>query len=189
MKLRIATSARWLRTVLADTDAFLIDHAACERKASATAMSLVAHYRDRRELVVAMIAVAREELEHFQQVYDLLDRRGVMLGVDIKDPYVNALKTSVRHGPDEYLLDRLLVGSIVEARGCERFGMIASEIEDDELKSFYSALTRSESRHAACFLRLARRYFKPDVIKDRLDTLLDVEAAIIEALPLRPALH
>ncbi len=84
-KLRIASSKEWLEAVLGDFDAFLIDHAGCERKASATALSLVSHYPDRRELVQAMALLAREELEHFHQMLWLLQSRDLVLQRDEKD--------------------------------------------------------------------------------------------------------
>src|SRR5262249_21501722 len=104
-----------------DFDSFLLDHAACERKASGTAMNLVAHYPNRAELVTAMIELAQEELSHFARVYEKVAERGLVLGPDSKDEYVNRLSREFRQGSGAYFLDRLLVCGIVEARGCERF--------------------------------------------------------------------
>ena len=133
--LQATSSPAWLSAVLADFDAFLLDHAAAERKASAVALSLITHYPDRRELVAAMMDLAREELEHFYQVYRRVEERGLILGPDGKDPYVGAMRAEIRGGRDEYFLDRLLVSGIVEARGCERFGMIAQALTDPSLRS------------------------------------------------------
>ncbi len=108
MRLRSKTSPLWLSTVLNDFDRFLVDHALCERKASALAMSLVAHYPDKPELVSAMIELAIEELQHFQQVWGLLVERGLSLGADEKDDYVNQLRQLIRKAPEEYFLDRRL---------------------------------------------------------------------------------
>ena len=130
LELRVATADPWVTVVLDHFDDFLLDHAACERKASANAISLVTHYPDRRELVRQMIELAREELLHFQQVHRLLDERGLLLTRDRKDPYLNALLKQIRRGREEYFLDRLLVGGVVEARGCERFGLIATALEE-----------------------------------------------------------
>lgn len=188
-KLRYDTPDAWLDVVLADFDTFLLDHAACERKASATAMVFVSHYPDKTELVDAMIEMAREELEHFHRVHRLLVPRGLVLGQDTKNPYVNRLLKEVRRGTDEYFLDRLLLTGIIESRGCERFGMVARGLPPGELKDFYLDITRSESRHHMLFVRFARQYFPADVVTARLDELLDIEAAIIRELPLRPAVH
>lgn len=189
MRLRYNTSSAWTQVVLSDLDAFLADHARCERKASALAMSLVAHYPDRPELVRKMVALAQEELKHFAQVYDLLEARAVDLGSDRKDPYVRQLLDHARKGQRPYFLDRLLIAGIVEARGCERFGLLAEALPEGELKAFYQQLTAAEARHHGLFVRLARCYFPAADVRQRLDELLEVEARVAQQLPLQPALH
>ncbi len=189
MRLRVNTSQAWVETVLADFDAFLLDHAACERKASATAMNFVAHYPDRKELVAACIDLAREELEHFYEVYQRIAERGLILAADTKDPYVGRLSREYRKGSDAYFLDRLLVAGVVEARGCERFGLVAAALPAGPMKDFYQDIARSEARHQGLFVRLAHVYFAPTVVEARLDELLEVEARIVRELPLRPAVH
>ena len=128
-RLRTATDPSWIDVVLSDFDAFLVDHAACERKASATALKLVSHYSDRTLLVRELIPFAQEELEHYAQVMTIILDRGLSTRADEKDPYVGALMRLIQRGPEQYFLDRLLVLGIVEARGCERFGMIADALE------------------------------------------------------------
>ncbi|MBW2267453.1 MAG: tRNA-(ms[2]io[6]A)-hydroxylase [Deltaproteobacteria bacterium] len=187
--LQAASSPAWLSAVLADFDAFLLDHAAAERKASALALSLITHYPDRRELVATMMDLAREELEHFYQVYLRVEERGLILGSDSKDPYIGALRAEIRDGRDDYFLDRLLVGGIVEARGCERFGMIAQALTDPSLRSFYREIAASEARHDALFVELAKTYFSRVSVDARLAALVDAEAKIIQGLTSRPALH
>lgn len=187
--LRAETPAAWLDTVLADFDTFLVDHAACERKASATGMSFVVRYPDRQELIEPMIELAREELEHFHQVYRLIRERGIELRPDVKDLYVNRLHDAVRHGREEHFLDRLIVGGVIEARGCERFGLIARALEPGPLKEFYTGLATSEARHHVLFVDLARRYFDERTVTARVDEFLDFEARIIAELPIRCALH
>jgi tRNA-(ms[2]io[6]A)-hydroxylase len=187
--LRAASAPAWLSSVLRDFDAFLLDHAAAERKASAVALSLITHYPDRRELVATMMDLAREELEHFYQVYLRIEERGLTLGPDGKDPYVGAMRAEIRSGRDAYFLDRLLVSGIVEARGCERFGMVAEALADPALQGFYREIAASEARHDALFLDLASVYFPQPSIDSRLDALLDAEAKILQGLAIRPALH
>ncbi len=188
-KLRRASSPEWLATVLDDFDAFLLDHATCERKASATALSLLSHYPDRRELVLQMVELAREELEHFHRVLRVIYARGLVLTGDRKDVYVGALRKEIRSGSSAYFLDRLLIAGIVEARGCERFGMIADALGSGELKELYISITRSEARHRELFHKLAETYFDRLEVEQREDTLLDREAEILAGLPLRPGLH
>ncbi len=187
--LHSASSPEWLNAVLADFDSFLLDHAAAERKASAVALSLLTHYPDRKELVRAMMAVAREELEHFHQVYLHMEERGLLLGADVKDRYVGKLRKLIRSGREDYFLDRLLVSGIVEARGCERFGLIAEKVPDPTLQDFYQAIARSEARHQEVFLELALRYFPEATVMPRLEGILVQEAEILQHLEIRPALH
>ena len=85
------------------------------------AMSMVAHYPDRARLVTEMIDLALEEMNHFRQVYRLIEARGLMLTADDKDPYVNALRRRMDKTREPYLLDRLLTGSVIEARGQSDF--------------------------------------------------------------------
>ena len=165
-RIRSRTPAAWLDKVRSDLDVFLQDHAACERKASATAMTLASHYRDKEELVTAMVDLACEELGHFRRVYELIAARGGSLGADAKDLYVGRLLRLVRRGPDEYLLDRLLVAGVVEARGCERFRLLAEGL-DATLAPLYRDFATSEAVHAALFLRLARTYFPSEVVEAR----------------------
>ncbi|MCA9508621.1 MAG: tRNA-(ms[2]io[6]A)-hydroxylase [Myxococcales bacterium] len=189
MRLRSKTSPEWLETVLGDFDRFLVDHALCERKASALAMSLVAHYPDKKDLVSAMIDLAIEELDHFKQVFALIVERDLFLGADEKDDYVNRLRRFIRKSSDEYFLDRLLIASIIECRGTERFQLVAQGLSDPRLKEFYMEFWRAEARHAGLFLRFAKKYFPADVVEERYDYLLDQEAVIVESLPLRAAVH
>ena len=136
-----------------------------------------------------LIAFAREELEHFHQVYRLIEKRGLQLAPDEKDPYVGALLRHVRKSSDPRLLDRLVMASVVEARGCERFAMVGDALEPGELKDFYRDIAASEARHHGLFLRLARHYFPQDEIAQREQEFLELEAEIIAQLPPRAALH
>ena len=189
LRLRTATDPAWIHVVLNDFDAFLVDHAACERKASATALKLISHYSDRTALVRELIPFAQEELDHYAQVMQIILDRGLTTQADEKDPYVGALMQLIKRGPEQYFLDRLLVLGIVEARGCERFDLVAEGLDAGPLKDFYVEITRSEARHHGIFVRLAREYFPAERVQQRLDELLDGEADIVDALPLRPAVH
>lgn len=170
-------------------DVFLPDHAAAEKKASSMAMTMVSHYPDRPELVAAMIDLALEELSHFRSVVKIMRERDLTLLPDEKDPYVNALRRSLRQGSEFYLMDRLLIAGIVEARGAERFGLVAAALPEGELKRFYEAITRSEQGHEELFLQFAERYFDAGDVQKRLETLLETEADILSELPIRVALH
>ena len=183
------TPVSWAEGVVDAMDDFLPDHAAAEKKASSMAMGMVAHYPDRPELVMAMIDLAIEELNHYRAVVKLMNERGLCLLPDEKDPYVNHLRRAIRHGKEHYFMDRLLVGGIVEARGAERFGLVADALPSGTLQRFYRAITQSEKKHEGLFIQLAERYFDPAETRSRLNELLAVEADIVKELPLRPALH
>ncbi|MFT6791815.1 MAG: tRNA-(ms[2]io[6]A)-hydroxylase [Cellvibrionaceae bacterium] len=189
LKLRYQTHCSWTETVLGDFDAFLNDHAQAEKKASGMAMSMLSHYPDRPELVKAMVDLSIEELTHFREVLKLMQRRGLVLGKDEKDHYVNQLRHCLRREKEVYLLDRLLTAAIIESRGCERFELIAKSAIDTDLKNFYQRICDSEKTHHLLFITLACNYFPNSVIEQRLDQLLDIEAEIVRQLPLRPALH
>ena len=188
-QLQYDTPPQWAEYVSAHLDNFLIDHAACERKASATAMSFVVRYRDQPELIKSMIVVAQEELDHFAQVVDIIFKRGLQLGSDEKDPYVNALLKLARHSPKERLIDRLLIFGIIEGRGCERFQLLSESNIDPALQTFYADLVRAEARHHAAFLHIVRGLTDEKNWRSRLDTLLEEEAEIVRSLPIRAALH
>lgn len=187
--LQFATPVQWTQAVLADFDAFLIDHAAAEKKAAGMATSMLSHYPDKPDIVAAMVDLAIEEMTHFREVIKWIYQRGLTLGADDKDPYVNQLRKSMRKGSDVYLMDRLIIGSIVEARGCERFGLVAQALEPGPLKKFYQAITESEARHEDLFIKLAFGYFAEQDVLSRTQELLEIEANIVQALPIRAALH
>jgi tRNA-(ms[2]io[6]A)-hydroxylase len=187
--LLVDTPPEWVDTVLADFDAFLLDHANCERKASAFAMSLVAKYPDRTSLTGPLIDLALEELEHFREVYALLEQRGLSLRRDDPDPYMQQLLAVARHGRDTRLIDRMLISSVIEARGAERFRILAETIEDAALSDFYKRLWKSEAKHAHQFAHLLLKEFDESLVYPRLEELIAIEAEIMPKLKLRPAMH
>ncbi len=186
----VPSKKEWLDAVLADFDSFLKDHADCERKASGMAMSLVAKYPDREEILQELIHTGIEELEHFRLVFKIMQQRGISLNSRMtKDLYVDGLQKHIRNGKEEGLLDRLVIGSIVENRGFERFKLISENIEDEEMAKFYHMIYTSEAKHGDMFLRLACCYFeKPDVEK-RYYELAGIEAAVLNDLEIQAALH
>ena len=185
----VNTSPAWVKTVCQDFDAFLLDHANCERKASAMALSLVVKYPDRSSLIPGLIDLAREEIEHFKEVYEVCAARGLTLQKDEPDPYVKRLLEAARHGRDERLIDRMLIASIIECRGAERFGLLARELEDEEMRAFYERLWKAELKHGHLFVHLLLGEFDEKIIYPRLQELLELEARIVTELEYRPALH
>ncbi len=191
LELTVATRPEWAETVVSDLPSFLQDHADCERKASALAMSLVAKYPDRFEIIPELIATGVEELEHFQQVYEVMRRRGIPLAKEIgQDPYIKVLMDLLHTDSLRRFLDRLLLASIIECRGAERFRLVSEALgHDKELQQFYHDLWVSEARHGHIFVGMALEYFERDRVYGRLSELNEAEGRIVDGLELRPALH
>jgi tRNA-(ms[2]io[6]A)-hydroxylase len=180
----------WVDAVMADFDAFLQDHADCERKASAMAMSFVAKYPNRKEIIPELIETGIEELEHFQMVYKVMESRGIELQHSIgEDPYLKALLKLCHSGREERFMDRLILASLVEVRGAERFKMVANALEEGELKKFYKMLWVSEAKHGHIYVKMALEYFPEDLVYDRLRWWIEKEAEILNGLEIRAALH
>ncbi len=194
MKLRIDLSCEspkeWIEEVIQNFDSFLADHADCERKASAMAMSFVAKYPDKKEIIPELIETALEEIEHFRDVYRIMEKREISLNHEIgKDPYVSALLTYCHSGRKERFLDRLLVASVVESRGAERFKLVYENLKDSELKEFYHRLWASEAKHGEVFVKMALKYFDEKEVFDRLEYWKEVEGKCLKELPIKAALH
>ncbi len=190
LELTVASPPAWIEAVMADFDAFLQDHADCERKASGFAMSMVAKYPDRTAIIPELIETALEEMEHFQQVYAVMAARGVQLAHVIpKDFYIENLMKLRRTGREEHFLDRLCIGSVVESRGAERFRLVGEALADPELKRFYKMLWTSEAKHGNIYVNMALNYFPEEEVYSRLRWFNEREGEIVEALEIRPALH
>lgn len=194
MDLRIELKAdsrqEWIDTVINDFDSFLQDHADCERKASAMAMSFVAKYPDRLEIIPELIETAVEELEHFRDVYEFMQQRGVVLPEKMgQDYYVKQLMDHIASDRDGRFRDRLLLASLIETRGAERFRLVYEALPEGDLKKFYHRLWASEAKHGNIFVEMALNYFDEGIVYKRLDELAEVEAKVINNLPLKAALH
>lgn len=190
LDLKVASSSDWLDAVMNDFDSFLQDHADCERKASAMAMSFVAKYPDRNEIIPELIETGIEELEHFEQVYQLMRERGISLRHSIgEDKYVSQLIKQCHSGRIERFLDRLLIASALETRGAERFRLVAEAQEEPALQKFYKTLWVSEAKHGHIFVKMALNYFDETQVYERLDWWMDREAEAIQSIEIKAALH
>ncbi|MFN2549772.1 MAG: tRNA-(ms[2]io[6]A)-hydroxylase [Myxococcales bacterium] len=187
MQLLVATTRAWMTQAVERFDEVLVDHAHCEKKAAAHALSMLAAFPSTPGLARAMARLAREEAGHLGQVLALLEKRGLPLGRDPGDPYAQALQACVRQPARERLLDRLLVSALIEMRSEERLRLLSENLRDAELRAFYARLAASEEGHGELFVRLARKSFP--VLDERLAELLRVEARLIRELPVRPAIH
>lgn len=190
LSLKIESSSEWVECVLKDFDSFLADHADAERKASSMAMSFVAKYPDRTEIIPELIHTAIEELDHFRLVYKIMEQRGIQLNHSIgEDQYVKSLLKQCHSDREKRFRDRLIIASIVENRGFERFKQVSDHIADEELAKFYRMIYLSEAKHGNIFVEMALNYFDEAEVFQRWEELSEIEAKVISGLPIRPALH
>ena len=187
MQLLYATPRAWVQLAVERFDEVLVDHAHCEKKAAAHALSMLAAFPQAPGLPRAMARLAREESGHLAQVLQLMEKRGLQLGRDAGDPYAQALQKLVRQPARERLLDRLLMSALIETRSEERLRLLAGALPDADLREFYARLAEAELGHGELFVRLARR--SCEGVDERLAELSQAEARIVRELPLRPAIH
>jgi tRNA-(ms[2]io[6]A)-hydroxylase len=189
MQLKCVTAAAWLPHALAHFDEVLVDHAHCEKKAAANALSMLQSYPELPGLPAQMARLAREEAAHLAKVLQLMEARGLTLGKDAGDPYAQGLMKLMRNPAKHRQLDRLLVSALIEARSHERLHLLSTGLEDPALQRFYAELAISEDGHTTLFLRLAEQVADAATVAARLDELLDGEAELVTRLPVRAAVH
>jgi tRNA-(ms[2]io[6]A)-hydroxylase len=190
--LKQATDDAWAASAVRDVDAVLVDHAHCEMKAASNALSLAARHPGDIDLVRALADLAREEIDHFQRVLSMLAARGVALGPPPIDVYAAELRRGARELPREPclppLVDRLLVGALIEARSCERFKLLAQATAGQHAHAgphvLWSELRAAEARHYRTFVDLASRAAGANRgrVTARLERLAALEGAIVSAL-------
>jgi tRNA-(ms[2]io[6]A)-hydroxylase len=173
------TPDAWLDEALRQQHILLIDHANCEKKAAATAMSLLYKFSEHTELLRKMSHLAREELLHFEQVVNLLAERGIRYIHLGASRYAGGLRDQLRKDAKGQMIDTLIVGAFVEARSCERFARLAPLL-DPVLAKFYRSLLRSEARHFQDYLALAALYSEED-IAPHVQRIRDVERLLISS--------
>ena len=187
--LKQPTSKVWVEQAIANLDTILLDHSHCERKAAGVAINLMFRYPSNAKLVRTLTAIAQEELTHFDQVNQWLEKLGIPLAPLGSPPYGAKLNSQVRRQEPERLLDLLLVSGLIEARSHERLGLLADHLEDPELAAFYRGLMASEARHYGAYWVLATTYFETDVVKARLEELAEFESSILAELHPQPRVH
>jgi tRNA 2-(methylsulfanyl)-N6-isopentenyladenosine37 hydroxylase len=189
--LKLPTDPRWVNIVESNIDEILTDHAWCEQKAATNALSMVVNNPNYTELVTQLIKLAKEELEHFEMVHNLIKSRGGVLGLERKDDYVGQLYKFMQKGGSRLssLVDRLLFSAMIEARSCERFRVLSENINDKELAKFYRDLMISEAGHYTMFIGFAREYGKGIDIDKRWKEWLEYEASIITNYGKKESIH
>jgi Hydroxylase for synthesis of 2-methylthio-cis-ribozeatin in tRNA len=185
--LELPTDPRWVNIAEKNIEDILVDHAYCEQKAASSCISLITLYPELDKLVYMLTPVVAEEWSHFERVLEELRKRGMKLGRQRKDEYVEKLFTVMRKGGSraDQLTEKLLVNALIEARSCERFRLLWKEIADAELSKFYYELMVSEAGHYKNFLALAKHYDNPEKVEQRWRELLVQESEIITSLEVR----
>lgn len=183
------TSEAWLNQALNNLDLILLDHSHCERKAAGVALNLIFRYPTYVDLIRQLTAIAKEELEHFEQVNQWLDKKDIPLAPLKPSPYGASLKQAVRKNEPERLLDSLLVAALIEARSHERLGLLGQFCPDVELAKFYRGLMASEARHYGVYWVLATQYFDRPLVDDRLAELAELESNILSELYPEARIH
>lgn len=191
LHLQSESTQRWLAQVDEHLPEILIDHAHCERKAASTAMNLMNSYTENRSLCVEMTRIIEEELEHFHMVMEVLDRRGIAFKRLASGHYGRELNALTRDREPFRAVDRLLIASLIEARSCERFRLLADHVRDRdaELAEFYAGLFESEARHHTTYVKLAEQFAERKEVLKRLDQLSGEETAIIAKGSQLPRMH
>jgi len=183
------TELRWVDAVIKHFPLFLADHAANERKAAASSMEFVVRYPDRVSLVITASRIAQEEISHFRKVFGRMRKLHIPLQPDEKDLYVGKLLQNIRSKSDERLLDRLLISSIIEIRGIERFSMLSKHHPEVEWRKFYNELAASEYGHGLAFYFEAQKIFSKELVEKRFKEFLELEAEAIRSTPLTWRFH
>ena len=189
LNLHAPTPMRWLHQVEKGLEELLIDHAHCEKKAAGVAMNLLFIHVEDIELSRAMMEIVREELDHFRMVLDLLARRGIRFRRIRPSRYGERLHALLRRDEPQRSVDRLLVAALIEARSCERFGLLRDHLPDQELAEFFGGLFESEARHHSTYVRLAGHFASEEEVHRRLHELAIEEARIIAEGDDVPRMH
>ena len=185
--LQLPTDPRWVNLAEMSMADILTDHAYCEQKAATTCISLIQRYNQKEKLVAELAPIVTEEWGHFRLVLAELQKRGLKLGKQRKDEYVNALFQFAQKGGDEEgrFLDQLLMMAMIEARSCERFKRLSEGLNDEYLRKFYRRFMESEAGHYTLFIELAETYIDKEKVRKRWDEWLDYEAEVMKTLEVR----
>ncbi len=191
LHLKLETDPRWVNIVESNIEEILTDHAWCEQKAATNAITIITHNSELEDLVTELLELAKEELEHFQMVHNIIKSRGYSLGRERKDSYVNELYKFMNKGGNrtQSLVDRLLFSAMIEARSCERFKTLSENIKDKELAGFYRELMISEAGHYTTFITFARKYGKDINVDKRWKELVEFEGEIIKRYGKSETIH
>lgn len=189
--LKLATDPRWANIAEQNLEEILTDHAWCEQKAASNAIYLIINNSEMPDLVAMMSEIAIEEMQHFKMVHDIILERGYTFGRERKDDYVNQLVKFCKKNAsrEEAFIDRLLFAAMIEARSCERFRVLSTNIKDEKLAKFYHELMVSEANHYTVFLGFARQYAGDVDVETRWQEWLEFEGKLIQSYGTKETIH
>ena len=190
-KLKLPTDPRWANIAEGNLEEILTDHAWCEQKAVTNCITLITMLPEHTEVVNELISIAKEEMDHFEQVHDIIKSRGWVLGRERKDSYVNELYNFMLKGGSrqQFVVERLLFAAMIEARSCERFKLLSTTIKDKELAKFYHELMISEAGHYTTFIGFARQYGNGLDVNKRWEEFLRFEGNLIKSYGKKETIH
>ena len=186
--LQLPTDPRWINLAEISLEHILTDHAYCEQKAATACISLIQGYSEYIEMVRELAPIVTEEWGHFRAVLAELDKRGLKLGRQRKDEYVNELMKFEHKSGDrtERLVEKLLICALIEARSCERFRLLSLYVSDLGLRKFYYKFMVAEAGHYRLFIDLAKKYGKDEEkVMARWKEYLAHEELILQNLEVR----
>jgi tRNA-(ms[2]io[6]A)-hydroxylase len=190
LKLASATPPGWGAFAARHLDAILLDHAHLEKKAAGAAVTLLFRYPEVGALQAPLAALAREELAHFEAVLAELEARGLAFGRHRPSPYAGRLREAAARDEPQRLVDALLCAAVIEARSCERLGLLAEALGGEpRLAAFYRGLRSAEARHHGLYVELACAVAPRAAVAERLATLCAHEAGVLRRAPVAPRLH
>ena len=123
-------------------DVLLLDQANCEKKAAATAVSLLHRTGDDDSFALDLTKIAREELKHLELVLKLINKRSIPVRHVSASRYAKALHEWIAKREPERQLDQL-------------FGVCDDRSE--VLRADCSATQRTDRSDARSLLEVTRR--------------------------------
>lgn len=173
-----ATPDAWLMAARENVALLLIDHAHCEKKAAANALSLIHCYPQHVDLVMKLSKLAREELRHLEMVLQMMKQLGIKFKGLSASRYAATLQQQVRKQEPERLIDLLIIAAFIEARSCERFYRVIPHL-NDKLAAFYQKLLASEARHYQLYLNFANNFAQQHHLETRIEFFRELETELI----------
>lgn len=185
--LKLPTDPRWVNLAEIQLEDILTDHAYCEQKAATTCITLITKNSERQFMVEELAPIVTEEWGHFRMVLAELKKRGLELGRQRKDVYVNKLISfQVKGGTrDDFFLDQMLIMALIEARSCERFKRLSEGLDDEYMRNFYRKFMESEAGHYTLFIGLAEHYIDKKIVRKRWAEWLAYEKELMNSQEVR----